>query len=246
MPRATTPTESAREAPDPQTAVLQDAHGVVEVQTSAGTWTQASAGTLVQGTIDYPAGRNVRLEFFSNPSCDPSGHGEGQTPLGALTLIGSGVPAAFSARVDAAPVGHAITATATDLDLHRTSEFSRCASTTAGPPPPPPDDPKPGPDSGDPPAPQPVDDGSVPPLGIDVIDVPPRLRCKVPSVVGLTLAKARQRLALAGCGVGKVTRPKRRPEKGFRLVVKRTSLRQGATRPQGAAIGLTLEWKRRR
>jgi beta-lactam-binding protein with PASTA domain len=81
-------------------------------------------------------------------------------------------------------------------------------------------------------------------LGIPVTTIPPRPRCKVPNVVGLTLAKAKRRLTLAGCGVGKVTRPKRRPGERFRLVVKRTSLRQGATRPPGAAIGQTLEWKR--
>jgi CSLREA domain-containing protein len=202
-----------------------------------------TAGTLVQGTIDYPAGRDVRIELFSGPTCDGSGHGEGQTPLGALTLTGSGAPAAFSARVDAAPAGHAITATATDLDLHRTSEFSRCAFQTAGSPPPPPsDDPPPGPGSSDPPAPGPVGDVPGPPLAIDV---PPRPRCKVPNVVGLKLAKAKRRLTLAGCGVGKVAKPKRRrPGKRFRLVVKRTSHRSGATRPPGAAIGLTLKWKR--
>jgi CSLREA domain-containing protein len=205
-----------------------------------------SAGTLVQGTIDYPAGRDVRLEFFSNPSCDASGHGEGQTPLGSLTLTGSGAPAAFGARVAAAPAGHAITATATDLGLHRTSEFSRCAIQTGGPPPadPPPGDPPPGPGSSDPPPPGPVVAGPAPPLGIPVIDVPRRPRCKVPNVVGLTLKTAKRRLTIAGCGVGKVTRPKRRPGRRFRLVVKRTSLRAGAIRPPGAAIGLTLKFKR--
>ena len=77
-----------------------------------------------------------------------------------------------------------------------------------------------------------------------MIDVPPKPRCKVPNVVGLTLPQAKRRLAVAGCGVGKVTKPKRRPGKRFRLVVKRTSHRSGATRPPGAAIALTLEWKR--
>ena len=81
-------------------------------------------------------------------------------------------------------------------------------------------------------------------LGIPVTDVPPNPRCKAPNVVGLTLPKARRRLAVAGCGIGKVTRPKRRPGKRFRLVVKRTSHRSGATRPPDAAIALTLEWKR--
>jgi CSLREA domain-containing protein len=90
------------------------------------------------------------------------------------------------------------------------SELSRCALVTAGPSPPaddPPDDPPPKPGSSDPP--EPVGDGPAPPLGIPVIDVPPRPRCKVPNVVGLTLAKAKRRVALAGCGAGKVTKPKR-------------------------------------
>jgi hypothetical protein len=204
-----------------------------------------TAGTLIGGTIDFPADRDVRIEFFSSPTCDDSGHGEGQTPLGALTLRGSGQPAAFSAIVAAAPAGQVITATATDLDLHRTSEFSRCAFLTGGPPPPEPpsDEPPPAPPtSSEPPAP--VVSGPAPPLGIDVIDDPPPPRWEVPKVVGLRLAQAKRRLASAGCGVGKVTKPKRRPGKRFRLVVKRTSVKQGRSRPPGAAIGLTLEWKR--
>jgi hypothetical protein len=67
----------------------------------------------------------------------------------------------------------------------------------------------------------------------------------VPNVIGLTPAKAKRRLTIAGCGVGKVTKPnRRRPGKRFRLVVKRTSVTHGATRPPGSAIGLTLKWKR--
>ena len=42
------------------------------------------SGTSVQGTIDHPAGRQVRIELFAGAACDPSGHGEGQTPLGAI------------------------------------------------------------------------------------------------------------------------------------------------------------------
>ena len=90
-----------------------------------------------------------------------------------------------------------------------------------------------------------MSDSPAPPLGIPVIDDPRKPRCKVPNVLGLTLPRAKRRLAVAGCGVGKVTRPKRRPGKRFRLVVKRTSHTSGATRPGGAAIALTLEWKRR-
>ena len=79
---------------------------------------------------------------------------------------------------------------------------------------------------------------------IGVRDDTGRSRVEVPAVVGLTLAKAKRALTIAGCGIGNVTRPKRRPGKRFRLVVKRTSVGQGASRPPGAAIELALEWKR--
>ena len=210
-----------------------------------------SAGTLIQGTIDYPAGRDVRLEFFSNPSCDASGHGEGQNPLGALTLTGSGAPAAFAARVAAAPAGHAITATATDLDLHRTSEFSRCATATPAPPPPadPPDQPSPGPGPGPggaPPGPGPIVTGPGP-IGLPpVIDPPPTIECEVPKLAGLTLAKAKKRLRAGGCGIGKITRPKKRPRgKGFRLVIKNASRRPGTVLAEGTRIRLTLKFVRK-
>jgi hypothetical protein len=207
-----------------------------------------TAGTSIQGSIHFPAGRSVRLEFFANPHCSNSGHGEGRTLLGALTLTGSGGPAAFSALVAGVAPGAAITATATDLDRHRTSEFSRCALAEAGTPVRPPDPPASDPSS--PPGPGgPVDPGSTssptPPLGVPVIDEPPpKERCKVPNVVGLSLPKAKKRLASAGCRIGKVTRPTRRPGPNFRLVVKRTHLKKGTTRPRGTAIKLTLRWTR--
>ena len=135
--------------------------------------------TSVQGTIDYPAGRDVRIEFFSSPTCDDSGHGQGQTPVGALTLTGSGGPAAFSALVAAGfPAGHVITATVTDLNLPGTSEFSRCRLQATAPPPPaePPDDPPPPPEPGDPPGPgtpPDVPDVVLPPILDDPPPQPP-------------------------------------------------------------------------
>jgi hypothetical protein len=202
-----------------------------------------AAGTAVGGTIDYPIGHAVRVEFFSSPTCDDSGHGEGQTPLGALTVTGSGVPAAFGARVATAPAGHAITATATDLDVHRTSEFSRCARQSGAPPTagdPPPDKP----DGGDPPGPKTdAADGAngLPP----VIDPPPPVPpCEVPKLAGLTVAQARKRLVSAGCGVRKLKTPKRPRGGRYRLVVKRASHRPGTIHAAGTRVGLTLVWKR--
>jgi beta-lactam-binding protein with PASTA domain len=80
-----------------------------------------------------------------------------------------------------------------------------------------------------------------PPIGLPpVIDPRPKPRCKVPKLAGLTLAKAKKRLRASGCGVGKVTRPKGRTRKGFRLVVKRASRKPGTIRRKGSAVGLTL------
>lgn len=54
------PTEIAREAPDPQTAALQKSQGMVEVQTSDGTWTRAPAGTMLK------AGQRIRTGALSS------------------------------------------------------------------------------------------------------------------------------------------------------------------------------------
>lgn len=52
-------TAVAREAPDPQSAVLTDVHGIAEVQASDGTWAGASAGHIVK------AGQRVRTGALS-------------------------------------------------------------------------------------------------------------------------------------------------------------------------------------
>src|ERR1043166_4893087 len=41
----------------------------------------SGASTKIQGTLDSAANRTFRVEFFSNPACDASGSGEGQTLL---------------------------------------------------------------------------------------------------------------------------------------------------------------------
>ena len=204
-----------------------------------------SSGTSVAGTIDHPAGRQVRVELFASGTCDGSGHGEGATPLGALTLTAPGGTAAFSAVVADAGGQRVITATATDLTTGLTSEFSRCAPTSAAPPDtdPPTPGPSPGPGSGAPP-PGPGNSGPTPPIGLPTDDDPPRIVCEVPKLAGLTLAKATKRLKANGCAAGEVTKPKRRRGKGFRLVVKRTSLKPGTIRRKGTTVRLTLHYVR--
>jgi CSLREA domain-containing protein len=201
-----------------------------------------AVGSIIQGTIDNPAGHEVRIELFASPSCDQSGHGQAQTMLGTLTMTAPGVPAAFSARVDTAPAGYAVTATATDLTTNRTSEFSACgaAPDAPGPPAPPEDPPPPEPPEEDPPGTEAPSN----PTGTTPAGGPAPRPCKVPKLAGLTLAKAKQRLKRAGCRLGKVTKPGRRRRNGYRLVVKSTSLRPGPIREGGTAVRLTLEWKR--
>ncbi|HEX8073006.1 MAG TPA: LamG-like jellyroll fold domain-containing protein [Pyrinomonadaceae bacterium] len=97
--------------------------------------TVAPAGggnTTVQGTLNSTPNTQFRIEFFSNPACDPSGNGEGQTFLGTTTVTTDGAGnAAISATLAAAVAGgQVVTATATD-PAGNTSEFSPCQAAEA-------------------------------------------------------------------------------------------------------------------
>jgi len=78
----------------------------------------------VAGTIDTPNPSTVTIEFFANPvpnpGGDPSSHGEGAVPLGALSPNRSG---SFSAKLPRVASGTLISATATD-GAGNTSEFA--------------------------------------------------------------------------------------------------------------------------
>jgi hypothetical protein len=93
--------------------------------------TSDGATTTVQGTLTGTANTTFVIEFFANTDCNPSGFGEGETPLGTITVStdGSG-QASFTAVFDTAvPPGEFITATATD-PANNTSAFSNCAAVT--------------------------------------------------------------------------------------------------------------------
>jgi hypothetical protein len=116
--------------------------------------------TTVHGTLNSKASTKFRTEFFANATCDPSGHGEGQTFLGATSVTTSSTcSATFNVTLKAASIttvtsslnpstqGTAVTFTATVKSKTtgtagkqitatatdpsgNTSEFSNCVSST--------------------------------------------------------------------------------------------------------------------
>jgi len=93
----------------------------------------SGSNTTVDGVLNSQPNTTYRLEFFSSPACDPSGHGEGQTFLDSknVTTDPSGT-ATFSFTLGApTQAGDVVTSTATD-PLSNTSEFSNCAPIAAG------------------------------------------------------------------------------------------------------------------
>ncbi len=89
---------------------------------------------VLTGTLDTRAG-DVRVEFFANTACHASGFGEGEIPIGTITVRATGDaqnPAVFTVELPVTARGQVITATATDA-VGNTSEFSPCVSVNAAP-----------------------------------------------------------------------------------------------------------------
>ncbi len=90
---------------------------------------RADAGSVrITGTLNSAPGRVFVVEFFSSPTCDDSGNGEGAAYLGSGTVS---TDAAGVAQIDitlaaVANAGSILTATATDAATGNTSEFSAC------------------------------------------------------------------------------------------------------------------------
>jgi hypothetical protein len=88
---------------------------------------ETTASTIeLAGTLDTSPSEEFAIEFFSSPSGDPSGFGEGAVFLGSTSVTTDGAGhAAFSLTLPAnVAAGHVATATATRVSTGDTSEFS--------------------------------------------------------------------------------------------------------------------------
>jgi CSLREA domain-containing protein len=94
-----------------------------------------SGSTLaVQGLLNSAPTTGYNIHFYRNEAVDPSGFGEGQTPIGVLFVQTDGQGhTSFSFPLDSNATGQYITATATDPNGN-TSEFSMASSVVPGPP----------------------------------------------------------------------------------------------------------------
>jgi hypothetical protein len=82
--------------------------------------------TQVRGSLNSHPNTTYLLQFFGNPTCDPSGYGQGQIYLGDKMLaLGASCSSNFVATVAGVPASYVVTATATD-PAGNTSEFSAC------------------------------------------------------------------------------------------------------------------------
>ena len=83
------------------------------------------------GTLTSAPNQSFTVRFFSSPSCDPSGFGEGRTSLESATATTNGSGgASFATTALNFGANDVITATATNNATGATSEFSACRPAT--------------------------------------------------------------------------------------------------------------------
>ena len=97
-----------------------------------------SPPSVVRGTLNSTPNTTFTLEFYTNPTCDPSGHGEGKTyqPTtvpSVVTTDGSGNAAFEFTLVNLLTANDYVTVAATDPGGN-TSEFSPCLREVNDPP----------------------------------------------------------------------------------------------------------------
>ncbi len=107
--------------PDVGPNLLQNFPLLTSVQVDGG------AATL-KGTLETTRTATFHLEFFANSQCDPTGFGEGETPLGSIEVTTDANGWATFTYVPTATVTSPVSFTVTATDPNRnTSEFSPCA-----------------------------------------------------------------------------------------------------------------------
>jgi hypothetical protein len=93
-------------------------------------WSGGGASTI-QVKLNSTAGTTFRIEFFSSPTCNPKGFGEGRTLIAAAMVTTDSLCRAdfnFYVGPGVVPPGYSVTATLTD-PAGNTSEFSNCVTT---------------------------------------------------------------------------------------------------------------------
>ena len=92
------------------------------------------ANVLVQVALSPTPVGQFQVHYYANTTCDPTGNGEGQTPIGVSSGTGNGNDANLEASFPSSlvPAGSFITATMTDSGGN-TSEFSPCALVDGSP-----------------------------------------------------------------------------------------------------------------
>jgi hypothetical protein len=116
--------------PDGVTADMEDANGPNGLQNFPELLEAKFVASAVQvkGDLNSKPNTTYRLEFFASSEVDASGNGEGEHPLGTklVSTNASGLANNFVTHLSDENVnaGDYITATATDVETGRTSEFS--------------------------------------------------------------------------------------------------------------------------
>jgi hypothetical protein len=92
--------------------------------------TSGASMTIVRGTLSSVAGQAFVIEAFANPSCDPSGNGEGRLFIGLTSVTTDGAGEAtftIESQLSVAE-GWVVVATARQAAIGNTSEFGPCHS----------------------------------------------------------------------------------------------------------------------
>jgi hypothetical protein len=84
------------------------------------------SGGTIGGRLNSTIGTSFSIELFASPTCDPSGHGEGQMYLGFVSVTTNSSGNGSFSFTGTPPSGWFVTATATNLGDNSTSEFSPC------------------------------------------------------------------------------------------------------------------------